>query len=166
MSGASGITTKGSVTKNKSFSSVSLGYSTLCVLRHDAIQDVFFLGHTCIKPSASGESLAMHLTLTPTARAEYTKKEGHVYQSRADGEGGLHAWVALPLTQATGPHSVARSKRKRRIPKHLGYASPLTQTPPTFSFQPTNQIRRGTQKDRFNWSPSVTLGGSLARSGA
>ena len=44
MSGASGITTKGSVTKNKNFSSVSLGYSTLCVLRHDAIQDVFFSG--------------------------------------------------------------------------------------------------------------------------
>ena len=102
------------------------------------------------------------LKLTPTARAEYTK-EGHVYHSRADGEGGLHAWVALPLSRATGPHSVARSKRKRRIPKHLGYASPLTQTPPTFSFQPTNQIRRGTQKDRFDWSPSVTLGGSLAR---
>jgi len=34
----------------------------------------------------------------------YAKKKGH-----ADREGGLHAWVALPLTRATGPHSVSRS---------------------------------------------------------
>ena len=63
------------------------------------------------------------------------QKKGH-----ADREGGLHARVALPLTQPTGPHSVARSLATRLQPPRLATHMPAQKT--------VNSKKKGHYADR------------------
>jgi len=60
--------------------------------------------------------------------SHYAKKEGHVYQStRTEKEAYTPGSPCRLRGLPAHTRWLARSKRKRRIPKHLGYASPLTQ---------------------------------------
>ena len=194
MSGASGITTKGSVTK--SFSSVTkasvkrnkglrrLGYSTLCVLRHDAIQDVFsrtymyktkfrcvfYSSPFPIRPNAltkrSDSERLDHVTTTTTASSSFSSvKKASVKRNK-----GLRRLVVFKRTVRIGhPHTLDPTNFLPVSHQSDAWYSKgplrlvtLTRNSTNFRF-PNNQIR-GTQKDRYDWSPSVTLGVSLARS--